>query len=129
MFFNSSKSNPVLLREGGRSELLAAHAKIHITDHGARVHPQLWKDIQSSPIVVLMLGYSLPEWVKPLAQKRALAVLSPSEEVTSEAGKVESVFCGLLRGFADIREYYRVLELATAGVALNDRSDQKTRTL
>jgi hypothetical protein len=95
---------------------------------GARVHPQLWKDIQTSPIVVLMLGYSLPEWVKPLAQKRALAVLSPSEEVTSEAGKVESVFCGLLRGFADIREYYRVVALATARDALNERFDQETRT-
>jgi hypothetical protein len=38
MFFNSSKSKPLLLGEGGPAQACPPHAKVHITDDGFRVH-------------------------------------------------------------------------------------------
>ncbi len=81
-------------------------------------HPQLWNDMLRLPLLVLMVASSLPPWFEALARQRAVAVLSPSDEVTAAATKMEGVFAGLLRGMADVREFYRVLgQLAARGAA------------
>jgi hypothetical protein len=65
IFFNSSKSKPVLLGEGGRAQEWLLHAKVHITDDGFRVHPHPDKIFHSctrrtQPVGVLLLCSVVP---------------------------------------------------------------------
>jgi hypothetical protein len=65
MFFNSSKSKPVLLGEGGPAQEWPPHAKVHITDDGFRVHPHPGKIFhictrRRQPVGVLLLSDVVP---------------------------------------------------------------------
>jgi hypothetical protein len=46
------------------------------------------------PLVVLMVGYSLPSWLEDLTRQKTVAVLSPDDGVTSGAEKMEGVVAG-----------------------------------
>jgi len=82
---------------------------------------QMWNDMLRVPLLVLMVGYSLPSWFDKLIRERPVAVLSPSQDVVADASKKPGVFAGELRGMEDVREFYRVLRALAAAIAEHDR--------
>lgn len=90
----------------------------------------LWKDMLKLPLLIIMIGDSLPLWFKDLSKERPLGVLTSSEDVVSTISAIPGVYTGLLKGTEDIRECYRVInELATAGATLNKFDQDTTYTL
>jgi hypothetical protein len=73
------------------------------------VHPRYWNDMLQTPGVVVMTGNLIPEWVSKLSSVRPIALLTSSEQTLAQAKLLPNVSPGLLKGFADIREFYRAL--------------------
>jgi hypothetical protein len=65
--------------------------------------------MRSSPLVFLMLGHAAPIWLETLAAQRDIGVLTSSETLFQSLRTLPRVHVGLLKGFEDLRESYRVL--------------------
>jgi hypothetical protein len=59
--------------------------------------------------VIIMTGHVIPKWLPTLSSIRPIAILTSSQRTLRQAKSLSSAFAGLLKGFADIRELYRVL--------------------
>ncbi len=89
------------------------------------VHPLYWEDMLQTPGVVIMTGNVLPEWLVKLSDVRPVALLTSSEQTLRKAKPLTNVPAGLLKGLADIREFYRVVgELIERLRAVPDLLDQ-----
>jgi hypothetical protein len=90
--------------------------------------PKLWDNMISLPLVVLMIGETLPIWFESLILLKNIAVLSQSDKVIASAAGSGRAFAGLLRGMEDIREFYRVIgQLAAAqATSVNDPDTQSS---
>jgi len=73
------------------------------------VHPLYWADMLQTPGVVIMSGNIIPGWVEKLSCARPIALLTSSEQTLKHAKSLSNACSGLLKGFADIREFYRVV--------------------
>lgn len=97
------------------------------------VHPRYWEDMLRTPGVVVMTGNLIPEWVPKLSSMRPIALLTSSEPTLTQAKLLSNVSAGLLKGFADIREFYRVvgelLEGLKAFPALLDQIPESLHTI
>ena len=71
------------------------------------VHPRYWDDMLQTPGVIIMTGHVIPKWIPKLSSVRPIALLTSSERTLRQAKSLSSVFAGLLKGFADIREFLR----------------------
>ncbi len=72
------------------------------------IHPRYWDDLITTPGVVILTPHSIPDWVIQLAKLRPLALLTSSERTLKRAQDIGNVSAGLMKGFSDIREFYRV---------------------
>lgn len=68
----------------------------------------LWHHLLELPLLVLMVGNKLPIWLDDLAAARPIVLLSSNEATVETALRSSGISAGLLRGFDDIREFYRV---------------------
>lgn len=71
--------------------------------------PLLWGDMKASPLVILMVGNVAPSWLESLTAHRDIGVLTSSESLSQSLRTLPRVHVGLLKGFEDLRESYRVL--------------------
>jgi hypothetical protein len=72
-----------------------------------RVHPMYWEDMRLTPGVVVMTGHAIPDWLEKLAKERPVSVLTSSEKTLRRLQVLPNISTGLLKGFGDIREFYR----------------------
>ena len=72
------------------------------------VNPLYWEDMLQTPGLVIMTANVIPDWLPKLTAVRPVALLTSSEHTLQEAKSLVGVSVGLLKGFADIREFYRV---------------------
>jgi hypothetical protein len=71
--------------------------------------PQLyWREMLMAPGIVVMTGNAIPDWLPELADQRPIALLTSSERTLRKLQNAENISAGLLKGFDDIREFYRV---------------------
>jgi hypothetical protein len=82
--------------------------------------PPLWDDMNKSPLVILMVGNAAPIWLEPLTAHRHIGVLTSSEALSQSLRQLPRVHVGLLKGFEDLRESYRVISEMIL-VATDDR--------
>jgi hypothetical protein len=73
------------------------------------VHPRYWEEMLQTPAVIIMTGNAIPEWLPKLSEMRGVGLLTSSQQTLQKARSLTSVSAGLLKGFADIREFYRVV--------------------
>jgi len=71
-------------------------------------HPSYWQEMLQTPAVVVMTGNVIPGWLPKLTSVRPIALLTSSERTLREAKSISGVSAGLLKGLADLREFYRV---------------------
>jgi hypothetical protein len=71
------------------------------------VDPLYWQDMLQTPGLVIMTANLIPDWLPKLTAARPIALLTSSERTLQEAKSLGGVSVGLLKGFADIREFYR----------------------
>jgi len=72
------------------------------------VHPSYWQEMLQTPAVVVMTGNVIPDWLPKLSGVRPIALLTSSERALGKAKSIPGVSAGLLKGFEDLREFYRV---------------------
>lgn len=72
------------------------------------IHPLYWDALLKAPAVVLMTGNAIPNWAKRLSKLRPIALLTSSPGTFKRASQLPNFFAGLMKGAADIREFYRV---------------------
>jgi len=81
----------------------------------------MWKDMVTSRLLMLMLADTIPIWLDKLALERDIGVLSSSGRVVESLRTKPHVHIGLLKGFDDLREAYRVIREMLATVAADGR--------
>ena len=98
-----------------------------------RVHPMYWEDMRLTPGVVVMTGHAIPDWLEELTNERPISVLTSSEKTLERLHGLRNVSAGLLKGFADIREFYRttgeLLEMLRAIPALFNQVPKELHTI
>jgi hypothetical protein len=88
--------------------------RIRITGSAGTPDNTLWNGMMNLPLVVLMVGEALPNWVEALAAERSAVVLSQNVDVLRAANHL-GLFPGLLQRGNDLREFYGALQrLCTA---------------
>lgn len=68
-----------------------------------------WAYLKNQPVVILVINGQIPKWGIELANLKPVGLLSPSERVLEEASKMGCFQIGLLQGFTDVIEAYRVI--------------------
>jgi hypothetical protein len=89
----------------------------------------LWNEMLRLPLLVLMVGETLPMWMGDLAARRPVAVLSRFESAVNQAHSIEGVVPGLLVQKQDLREFYRVARELSALLAKQELWPEETRTV
>lgn len=86
------------------------------------------EEILSHPVVILITAGEIPPWLPSLAAEHDVALLAQSPETVEAACQIPGLHAGLLRGFEDVREAYRVIRelLAVAGQSFG-RIDARER--
>ncbi|MEN8263274.1 MAG: hypothetical protein ABFR82_07410 [Nitrospirota bacterium] len=83
----------------------------------------LWSHLLKTPLLVLMIIGHLPEWAKELSDLRPIGILTPHEETANEALENGKFCVGLLKGFSDYAESYRVISELIELQIVKDRID------
>jgi len=65
--------------------------------------------LQSAPFLLVLINSKIPEWVIELGNAKPIGLLTPSEEILDNAKKAGCFQTGLLKGFKDLVESYRVI--------------------
>jgi hypothetical protein len=98
-----------------------------------RVHPMYWEDMRLTPGIVVMTGHAIPDWLEELTRERPVSVLTSSEKTLRRLHGLHNISAGLLKGFADIREFYRtaceLLEMLRSIPALFSQVPKKLHTI
>ena len=68
-----------------------------------------WSFLKKQLLLILVVNGQIPKWGVELAGFKPIGLLSPSERVLEEANKEGCFHVGLLRGFTDVVEAYRVI--------------------
>lgn len=68
-----------------------------------------WAELLETPGVVVMVPNIIPDWIQALSDLRPLALLTSSEQTLEKARSLRNISAGLLKGFSDICEFYRVI--------------------
>ena len=69
-----------------------------------------WSFLKDQPLVVLAVNGIIPSWGVELARFKPVGLLTPSERVLEMAEDEGCFHTGLLKGFSDLKNSYRVLE-------------------
>jgi hypothetical protein len=77
----------------------------------------IWKDMTSVPLLMLMAGDTSPDWLDELTAQRHVGMLSSSPRVIESVRANPHLHTGLLKGFDDLREAYRVIRELLAAAA------------
>lgn len=88
-----------------------------------------WSYLLDAPLIVLLVVKQIPDWGYELAKVKHLGLLTPYDEIVDIARKEPSFHIGLLKGFADLKESYRVLGELIQIHAQDDRLLPETRSL
>jgi hypothetical protein len=68
-----------------------------------------WSYLLDAPLIVLLVVSQIPAWGYELAKFKHIGLLTPYDEIVNIARKEPSFHVGLLKGFADLKESYRVI--------------------
>ena len=90
---------------------------------------QMWQDMVSEQLLILMLGGAIPDWFAELAAQRPVAVLSQSTETTEQLAELPGVFSGLLKGMDDLREAYKAIGQLAGAISAAEGHDSDTRSV
>ena len=75
----------------------------------AKPDEQIWIEMLKVPLLVVLVSKCMPTWLSELAAIRPCGVLTSSEEIAAELSH-SNFSVGLLKGFQDYSQAYRVLK-------------------
>jgi hypothetical protein len=83
--------------------------QVYRVDASSKPPADLWNEMVNQPVVVLMTDDEIPDWLSALTDIKPVGVMARSPETAKALSGIPGVHAGLLRGFDDLRETYRVI--------------------
>ncbi len=83
--------------------------QVYRVDSSSKPPADLWNEMVNQPVIVLMTNDEIPDWLPTLTDVKPVGVVAQSPETAKALSGFPGVRVGLLRGFDDLRETYRVI--------------------
>lgn len=87
-----------------------------------------WSYLLDAPLIIVFVIDEIPHWVYELIRLKQIGLLTPYDEIANVAKKEPSLHVGLLKGFSDLEESYRVIGELIKHCSSDDRVCPETRS-